>query len=261
MAIANPKGGAALITGGSSGIGYALAECFARDGHKLILCADKREKLEAAAEKLRGVGAASVHAITADLSKAGGAPELHGEVEALGWQVDYLVNNAGAGVHGDFVRETDLARELAVIQLNCAAVVQLTKLFAKPMVERGHGRILIVSSVVAQAPSPLQAVYSATKAFDYNFAEAVANELKETGVTVTALQPDATETDFFKSAGAADTEIGRAKKADPADIAKAGYAAMMRGADHVVAPFSARVRQAFVNVLPARFVAEQARAD
>lgn len=144
---------------------------------------------------------------------------------------------------------------------NVVSTVHLTKLFARHMVERGSGRILITSSIAALAPSPKLSVYSATKAFDYAFAEALANELKDSGVTVTALLPNQTETGFFARADMQDSAIGQSKKSDPADVAKAGYTAMMKGKDHVAAPFATKITAALTSVLPASLVTAQARAD
>lgn len=251
----------ALITGASSGIGLELARCFVADGHDVVIAADDAHDLEEAASSLRAMGSAQVEAIPLDLARDGAARELYAAVRSRGIAPDYLVANAGVGVYGDFARETDLERELSMIRLNVISTVEITKLFARDMVNRGHGRILITASVAALAPSPKLAVYSATKAFDFAFAEAIANELKDTGVTVTALMPDATDTDFFERADAENSAIGQAEKTDPATIAKAGYTAMMKGSDHVVAPFTARMKLALVSVIPESLVTRMARAD
>jgi short-subunit dehydrogenase len=151
--------------------------------------------------------------------------------------------------------------EFRLIQRNVIAMVRLTKLFAGKMVARASGRILITSSVAAIAPSPLQSVYSASKAFDYAFAEGIANELAHTGVTVTALLREATDTEFFVRAGMEDTKLGQASKSDPADIAKAGYDAIMKGKDHVIAPLRAKLKAGPTAVMPERVVAGMAQAD
>jgi short-subunit dehydrogenase len=251
----------ALVTGASSGIGFELARCFAQDGYPLIIAARHEEGLNRAAEALRMEGAPRVESVPVDLSKPDGPPKLFQAVHKLGLDLEFLVNNAGVGVFGDFARDTDLHDELSMIQLNLVSVVHLTKLFVRPMVERGSGKILITSSVTSEAMSPNLTVYSATKAFGHTFAEALGSELKDTGVTVTALLPDATETAFFKRAGAADTAIGQSKKADPAEIAAAGYQAMMDGANHVVAPTQSKLTAALARVLPDRFVADKAKAQ
>lgn len=254
-------GSIALVTGASSGIGFELARCFARDGHGLIIAARHEDKLARAAEALRMDGAARVEAVPVDLSKPDGPAKLFQAVQQLGLEVEFLANNAGRGVFGDFTRETDLYDELAMIQLNAISVLHLTKLFAKPMVERGSGRILITSSLTARAVSPNLTDYSATKAFSHALAEGLANELKGTGVTVTSLLPDATETNFFKAAGMGETTIGTAPKANPADVAAAGYEAMMKGQDHVTAPTKSRITAAIASVLPESFVTSKAKAQ
>ena len=253
-------GSFALITGGSSGIGFQLARCFAKDKHPIILAARGEDRLKQASEALRTEGAPRVETISVDLSKSDGPAKLFQAVHQLGVQVEYLVNDAGVGVFGDFVRMTDLSDELSMIQLNVVATVQLTKLFAPAMVERRSGRILNLSSITSKAPSPNLAIYSATKAFNQVFSEAIANELKDTGVTVTALMPDLVGTNFFQQAGMADTAVGKSEKADPAQVAEIGYRAMMKGEDHVIAPPKSRLTAALASVLPESFITEKAKA-
>jgi uncharacterized protein len=253
--------GVALVTGASSGIGLEIARCFVKHGHRLIITSDDGPELEQATRQLRTAGPTEVVAVMADLADPAGPERLYESVRRSHGTPDFLVNNAGRGVYGDFARETDLDAELRMIQLNVVSVVHLTKRFAPEMVARGSGRILITSSVAALAPTPKLDVYSATKAFEFAFAEAIANELKDTGVSVTALLPAETETRFFERAGMADTSIGRSEKADPADIARAGYDAMMKGTDHVIAPFTARVRAALTSVLPQSMITAMARPE
>ncbi|WP_343715264.1 SDR family NAD(P)-dependent oxidoreductase [Inquilinus sp.] len=259
--MAEPADTLALVTGASSGIGLELARCFARDGHRLILVAEEEAPLLEAAEVLRQAGSPSVETVAVDLARPDGPDQVRAAAEAIGVLPDFLVNNAGVGVFGDFARETRWEDELRLVQLNVIGMLRLTKLFAGDMVARGSGRILITSSVAAIAPSPLQSVYSASKAFDYAFAEGIANELADTGVTVTALLPDATETEFFARAGMEDTKLGQKSKADPADIARAGYDAMMKGRDHVIAPFTAKLKTGLTAVMPQSVVTGMARAD
>jgi short-subunit dehydrogenase len=253
--------GTALITGSSSGIGLELAKCFAADGHDVFLVGKDPEKLEKASHEVEAAGAPKVETLAIDLSRPDGAPRLWEEMHKRDIIPDFLVLNAGVGVWGDFVRETDLAEELKMIQLNVTTPMHTAKLFLRHMVERGSGRVLMTSSLSAIGPAPRLAVYSGTKAFLYGFAEAVRNELQDTGVTITALLPDITETDFFRRAGAGDSKTGQAKKADPAVVAEAGYQAMMKGTDHVVTPAMSKVKGAIANILPERLVATMARAD
>jgi uncharacterized protein len=254
--------GWALITGASSGIGRELARCFAEDGHALIITADDGPELEQAARDLRAAGPAEVETVVADLAEADGPARLYDAVSRRHGTPDFLVNNAGRGVYGDFARETDLDAELRMIQLNVVSIVDLTKRFAAEMVARGSGKILITSSIAGLAPTPKLDVYSATKAFEFAFAEAIANELQDTGVTVTALLPAETDTRFFERAGMEDTPTGRSeRKSDPADVARAGYDAMMKGADHVITPFTAKLRAALTSVLPESAVTAIARPE
>jgi uncharacterized protein len=156
---------------------------------------------------------------------------------ATGRPVDAIALNAGIGTAGDFVQETELETELRIIDLNVRSTVHLAKLAAKQMVGRGSGRILITASIAGTMPTPLMAVYGASKAFDLEFAQSLRYELKDTGVTVTALKPGATDTDFFRRADMEDTEIGSTGKESngPAEVAKQGFDALMRGEQEVFA--------------------------
>ena len=223
----------AVITGASSGIGFELAKQCAEHGFDLLVCADDEQRLEQAAERLRTADT-SVEAVRADLATYDGNEALARAVRATGRPVDALLLNAGIGVNGKFV-ETSLDEELRSIGLNCAAVVHAAKRIIPDMAARGRGRVLITGSILSTAPSPFMAVYGATKAFDLSFAEALRVELKDSGVTVTALQPGATDTDFFERAHMEDTPVGKGKKDDPADVARAGFEAMMKGKDSVIA--------------------------
>jgi uncharacterized protein len=220
-----------LITGGSSGIGLELAKVFAAEGHDLIIASDNRSKLKKAAEEITLAGdGGSVEIVVADLSKPAGPKKLYTAVQELGRKVEVLVNNAGRGVWGDFARETDLNDELAMIQLNAASVVALTKLFVADMVRRHSGKILITASEASLAPIALMSIYAATKAFVYSFALSLREELKDTGITVTALLPGATQTDFFIRADMDEAKfVQESKMADPAKVARDGYDALMKG--------------------------------
>lgn len=223
----------AVVTGASSGIGRELAKEFARNGFDLLITATGPELAEAARE-LAGLGARAEMA-TADLATYEGAETLYGAIEATGRPVDAIAINAGVGVGGDFTRETDLRDELNLIQLNVASTVHLAKRVLPEMVARGHGCILFTSSIAALMPGTFEAVYNASKAFVQSFAEALRNEVKDTGVTITALQPGPTETNFFHRAGMDDTKVGASEKDDPADVARQGFEALMAGKDHIIA--------------------------
>lgn len=225
----------ALVTGGSSGIGFELARQFAQNGYDVVIAAEDAGSLQEAAQALSGLGeggASTVTPVAVDLATYEGVERLYGAMRGLGRPLDVLCANAGVGVDGRF-HETDLERELKMIQLNCTSVVHLTKLAVQDMVVRGRGRILITSSVAGILPAPYMAVYAATKAFDRFFAEGLRGELKEHGITVTALEPGPVETNFFDRADMQDTKAGQGQKADPADVAEAAFKALMAGKDHV----------------------------
>ncbi|HYE42117.1 MAG TPA: SDR family NAD(P)-dependent oxidoreductase [Caulobacteraceae bacterium] len=244
----------AVVTGGSSGIGFELARQFAEHGYDLLIAAENQGHLVEAAQALRGLGpsgASEVETLAVDLSTFGGTQMLYERIKAGGRPVDALAANAGVGVGGDFVRETPLQDELRMIALNINHVVHLVKLVGRDMVERGQGRILITSSIAGVMPGPREAVYAATKAFLLSFSEAIRNELKDTGVTVTALQPGPTETNFFERAGLDDTRVGQSDmKSDPADVAKEGFEALMAGKDHVVAGVMNKVQTGMAALMP-----------
>jgi short-subunit dehydrogenase len=217
----------AVVTGGSNGIGLELAKQFASHDFDLIVAAEP-EGLDDAAEQLRGISDAQVTTVATDLSTYDGVEELYGRIRATGRPVEALALHAGIGVGGDFT-ETDLDIELKLIELNISAVVHLAKRLLPEMKERGSGRVLITSSIAATQPSPYEAVYAASKSFTQSYAEALREELRGTGVTVTALMPGPTETNFFNRAGMLDTKIGASSKDDPALVAKQGFESLMSG--------------------------------
>ncbi|MBV8631808.1 MAG: SDR family NAD(P)-dependent oxidoreductase [Silvibacterium sp.] len=219
----------AVITGASTGIGYHLAQVFARNGFDVLMTADE-DRISEAAREVETPGA-RVYSVQADLSKDEEVERLWKEILGTGRAVDAIALNAGFGTGGDFATETDLKKELKMIDLNVKAVVHLAKLAAKQMVGRRSGRILITASIAGTMPTPQQAVYGATKAFDLEFAQSLYYELKDTGVTVTALKPGATDTEFFHRAEMDDTKVGTSGKQsnDPAEVAQQAFDALMRG--------------------------------
>ncbi|GIH93760.1 SDR family NAD(P)-dependent oxidoreductase [Planobispora siamensis] len=232
----------AVVTGASSGIGYELARQFAENGFDLVIAAED-ERLFPAARSLEDLGAA-VSSVQVDLAHYDGVEELHTRITASGRPVDAIAINAGIGVSGDFARETDLNAELKLIKLNVVSSVHLAKLVLPGMVERGQGRVLFTSSIAGTMPGPFHSVYAASKAFLYSFSEGIREELKDTGVTVTALLPGPTDTDFFRRADMEDTKVGSGQKDDPAEVARQGFKALMSGDDHVVAGSKKNVVQA-----------------
>jgi uncharacterized protein len=223
----------ALVTGASSGIGLELARLFTKNGYDVIINAEDDE-LTSAEASLAGNGA-EVRAVKADLSTDAGVERLWAAVAAGGRPLDAAALNAGIGVNGSFAKDIPLEDDLRLIAVNVTAVVHLAKRILPGMVDRGEGRVLITSSVAATAPGPYYATYAASKAFLQSFAQAVRYELKDTGVTVTALQPGPTDTEFFDRAGMDDTKVAEAKKDDPAEVARDGFEALMAGKDHVIA--------------------------
>jgi len=224
----------ALITGATSGIGKELAILFAKDGYKLVIVARNEKRLEETAELLRHLGSPLVTSISCDLSVVGNAQQLYNNIKERNIRIDFLVNDAGAGEHG-FFKETSLEEELSIIQLNVASLVHLTKLYLKEMVARDNGKILQLASIASYQPTPLLAVYAATKAFVLSFTDALINELKDTNVTMTALIPGATDTEFFMRANAENTKAAQNVE-DPAVVARIGFEALMNGEAHAVAP-------------------------
>lgn len=226
----------AAITGASSGIGFNLAKVFAENGFD-ILINSAGPRLEAAEEELRGLGV-DVISVQADLATREGCDEFWDAVEATGRRLDAIAINAGVGVGGLFW-ETPLEEEINIVRLNCESTVHIAKHAVKKMVVQGKGRILITSSIAGEMVAPREAVYAASKAFDLSFAKSLRAELEmqKTGVTVTALQPGPTDTDFFHRAHMDGTETGTKGKKEnqPYEVAKQGFEALMKGEKHVYA--------------------------
>jgi len=233
----------ALVTGASSGIGLELAKLLATDGHDLVLVARSTAKLDALAAE---IGPGRVRVISADLSEAGAAATIHAAVA----EVDVLVNNAGVGDFGAFA-EADLSKTLAMIQLNVTSLTQLTHRYLPGMLARGHGRILNVASAAAFQPGPLMAVYYATKAYVLSFSEAVAEEVRGSGVTVTALCPGPTASGFQAGAEMEASKLVKGRKLPTsAQVAKAGHKAMLAGAVVHVPGLRNKVLASSVRVTP-----------
>ena len=219
----------ALITGASVGIGYELALLMAKDKYNLVIVARSEDKLQALKEKLEQECGIKVWVIAEDLSKENAAQIVFDKVINEGLEIDVLVNNAGFGDFGKFA-ETDWEKEARMMQLNMIALTHFTKLFAKGMVARGSGKIMNVASTASYQPIPYFAVYAASKAYVLSFSEAIAYELRETGVTVTALCPGATDTEFAKAASMENSSIFKGGLPTGKDVAEFGYRKMNSGA-------------------------------
>jgi short-subunit dehydrogenase len=219
----------AVVTGASSGIGLELARQFADNGFDLIVAAEDAAIGDAAAELQT-----TAEAVRVDLATPEGVEQLYEQIRMDGRPVDAIALNAGIGAGGAFATDTELAQELRLIDLNVRSTVHLAKLVVRDMVARGEGRMLFTSSIAATMPGSFQAVYNASKSFVQSFALALRHELKDTGVTVTALMPGPTDTEFFARAGMLDTRVGAGEKDDPADVARDGFEALMNGDERVI---------------------------
>lgn len=219
----------ALITGASAGLGEQFAHLFARDGHDVILVARSAERLEELAGKLRQHHPVQAHVLPADLAAPDAPQRLHEQVRALGLEVEFLVNNAGFGSTGPFL-EQEVENEARMVEVNCTALLKLTHLFARPMRERRSGRILNIASTAGFQPGPYMSTYYATKAFVVSFTEALAHELRDSGVTVTCHCPGATRTEFASRAGNDKSRLfQRNGVAEAPEVAEHAYQAMMKG--------------------------------
>lgn len=248
----------ALITGASGGIGYELAKLFARDKHALVLVARNEQKLQQIALELRQLGAPDAVVIAKDLAELEAPDEIFAETERRRINIDFLVNNAGFGERGPFLK-TNLDNELEMIQVNVVALTHLTKLYLPGMVQRKFGRIMQVASTAAFQPGPFMAVYYATKAFVLSFSEALREELRGSGVTMTALCPGATETGFAQRASVKDSKLFRMRVMDATSVAEIGYRGFMQGKPIVVTGIRNRLMAWSVRFAPRNLVLKVVR--
>jgi short-subunit dehydrogenase len=253
------QGETALITGATDGIGLELARCCAKDGYNVILVARTQEDLDRTAQELTSQYGIRADVIAIDLMEPNAAFGLYEKVKAKATQIDILINDAGQGVYGAFTG-TDIEKELQIIQLNIGSLTILTKLFLKEMVARDSGKILQLASVASKSSTPYMAVYGATKAYIYNFTQALISELEDSKVTITALLPGPTDTDFFNKAGSQNiVAVKEGALADPADVAKDGYEAMQSGDSKVVSGWKNKMQTAMGNLLPDEVIADQSK--
>jgi short-subunit dehydrogenase len=246
----------ALVTGASTGIGYELAKCCAQNGFDLAVVADEA-KIHEAARDFRTFGAA-VEAVEADLATIEGVDKFLAAVERMNRPVAALLANAGRGLGRAFL-DQDFADEMRVVNTNITGTLYLLHKVGREMRARCSGKILIVGSIAGLMPGTYHAVYNGTKAFLDSFSFALRHELADCGVTVTCLMPGATETEFFERADMMDTKVATAKKDDPADVARQGFDAMMRGDGDVVTGWHNKLQAAIAAITPSDRLAEQHR--
>jgi uncharacterized protein len=247
----------ALITGATSGIGYELTKLFAKDGYNLVLIARTEDDLNRVSQQMSEEFGSAVTIIPKNLSQPGAASEIYQETKNKGIEINILVNDAGIGQRG-FFWDIDFEKYIEIINLNIIAVTQLTHLYLKDMRARNEGRILNLASIAAYQPTPMLAVYAATKAYVLSLGDALINELQDTNITLTTLIPGPTETDFFNKADMENTVA--ASKADNAEeVAKEGYEALMKGENHAVGTIKTGVQAAMSTVMPNELVSKAAR--
>ena len=249
----------ALITGASTGIGKELAHIHAEKGGDLVIIARSNDKLNALKNELEEKYSVKLMVIAKDLSLPEAPKEIYEEVKAAGLEVDYLINNAGFGGRGKF-HERKWESDLTMINLNVLALTALTRFFLPDFVKRNSGRILNVSSTASLMPGPLQAVYYATKAYVTYFSNAIAEELYDTNITVTALLPGATETEFARTSGMDKTDLFN-KTASARTVAEDGYNGMLKGQLDVISglTFSQKMMMSMVPLTPKKMLLKQIR--
>lgn len=246
----------AVVTGASSGIGLELARLCAADGYDLIIVADE-EAIEDAAVDLRASGV-TVLAVMADLATTAGVDQLLDAIASDGRDIDQLIANAGRGLGQAFL-DQPFEDIMLVVNTNVTGTIYLLHKALPAMVDAGRGRVLLTGSIAGIMPGSYQAVYNGTKAFIDNFAYAIRNELKDTGVSISVLMPGPTDTEFFARADMLDTKVGRDSKMDAAKVARIGYDAMQSGEASVVAGMENKVQAAMASILPKTAGAEQHR--
>jgi len=244
----NRKNQYVLITGATSGIGYELAKLFGKDGYDLVMVSRNHDELQAKAKEFKSYGI-NVITMAKNLFTQEDAFSLYSELKLNGISPEILVNDAGQGVYGKF-QDTDIHREVDIINLNIVSVIILTKLFLKDRLSKGSGRILNLASIASKAPGPWQSVYHGTKAFVLSWSEAIREELKDSGITVTALLPGPTDTDFFNKADMNGSKIleDRDNLMSPEEVAMDGFKALMNGDDKVISGLKNKLSVAMTNI-------------
>jgi len=249
----------ALITGASSGIGHELAKLFAQDKSDLVLVSRNAERLGQIARELEGKFGITVRILPKDLANPTAPKEIFDTLKNEGIVVHALVNNAGVGVFGPFA-ETDLQQNLDMIAVNLTSLTELAGLFLPEMIKQRRGRILNVASTAGFQPGPLMSVYYASKAFVVSFSEALANEVRGTGVTVSCLCPGPTETNFQANARMERSKLFERAMHDAATVARVGYVGMLQGKPLIVPGFRNKLLLEVVRIAPRRLVPRVVRA-
>ncbi|MEH2076768.1 MAG: SDR family oxidoreductase [Nostoc sp.] len=250
----------ALITGAASGIGYQLTQIFARHSYNLVLVDKNEQKLTEIINEFPQKFGIFVKILVKDLSIKTSPDEIFTELQQASIKIDVLVNNAGFGTYGTFT-ETDINIELRMLQVNLVSVTHLTKLFLKDMIEQDYGKILNVASAAAFQPGPLMAVYFATQAYVLSFSEAIANELEGTGVSVTALCPGPTASEFQQTAAMEDSKIASVNRMmDTETVAKIGYRSLMKNKTVVVPGMRNKILTESVRFTPRNLVTKIVRS-
>ncbi|HID38815.1 MAG TPA: SDR family oxidoreductase [Calditrichaeota bacterium] len=242
----------ALITGASTGIGYELAEVFARDHYNLVLVARSQKKLEKLAGNLERDYGIKTTVITQDLSVADGPQKIHDVLQKQGIEIDVLVNNAGFGNYGMFT-ETDWKTEAAMIQLNITSLTHLTKLFLPSMLKKGRGKIMNIASTAAFFPGPFMSVYYASKAYVLSFSQALSKELAGSGITVSVLCPGATKTEFSKVANMENARLFDSNLIifmSAKEVAVQGYKGLMKNKSLVITGLANKLMIQSVRFIP-----------
>lgn len=239
-----------LVTGASSGIGLELSRLFAREGYNLVMISQNKDNLEKAKNIIcRENAKIEILTIAKDLSKPSAPKEIFEYTQKNSIQVDILVNNAGIQLYGNF-HDKNIEDTLNMMYLNIFALTELTRFYVDGMIKRGAGKILNLGSTGSFQPVPLNSVYCATKAFVLYFSEGIGEELKGTGVTVTALCPGATRTNFAKRANIEDTKLFSGRLLKPSDVAQIGYKALMKNKPVVVVGLYNKIMASFVRFMP-----------
>ncbi len=247
------KGRYALVTGGSSGIGYEFVKLLAKDGMNLVIVARNETKLTRVKTEIENKYQVKVKILSKDLSDPKVPVEVFSELEKENINIEILVNNAGFGLHGGF-SEIDLQKGLEMIQVHVTSLTHLTKLFLRKMLEKKYGKILNVASTAAFQPGPYHSIYFATKSYILHFSEALAGELQGSGVSVTCLCPGPTETPFFKDTKINQRRLTRLNMMDAPQVAKVGYNALKKGKVVVIPGLKNKLLAFLVRIIPRNIV-------